>query len=725
MQSELTAMQETVNRTQASEIHLATSTIAERLEKYNSEVTLKLATLAEALTAVEALAKSVSEEVQPDKLQGIAAKAVEPLQQDVAALKAAMATEMSATATEASATAAQAEAEQQPESESESLQTLAQSVLANQDATKALTEKVAELQAAALSEKSVGASSVEDERKAVEARLAALESSQQRHEGSSGEGPKMSDIEHAMSQLEAAQKALAEQTSDVVELERRLVERVDNLYARAATWKIHGFREKLSRVMMDALEGKQRSMWSPEFSVCAQPTMVIELQAATDVMPNKRSPLQPRIPVPGTCNLRLWAQPGLHLTFRFRLGSSSAAGGGGGGVVSRRFEHYFQEPPSEEAKDGEHKSSVLQDAAGRSCFTVQNFCLLDQAWDRSTNTMDVNFELLELRVISAQENCESGFVQSVEMQEEPSSEDQPQQEAEKAALDSTAVKSGKKQQANSTAGESLAAQLLRQHVHDPRSTIDPREKLADSLSFSHLASSEALIMERFKDDLQAVRNRTVRRVEWKVQGVARLMDLCKGGEAVDSPPFSAAGLENLRLHFYPRGHDSECAAYAQFCALYLSAPAGSTIRGSLFIGSAGRQFEQQYRTAGEFGGRSKFCSLESQHDCQDAVTLAVEIAEVELQMPDTSFNMCVRQVPAAKGGQAQQQSTSGLAANATMPVPASGTKGSLRMKRTDPTGAEDLLRTVSLPTLNTQKFYLPHLQQQQTKSAAVGLSSAA
>mmetsp|Transcript_51046 Transcript_51046/g.94404 ORF Transcript_51046/g.94404 Transcript_51046/m.94404 type:complete len:707 (+) Transcript_51046:121-2241(+) len=681
LQSELTAMQESVARTQTNEIHLATSGISERLEKTSAELSSKMTALAEAVSAAEGLVKKVTEETTAEKLGEIASKALEPIQQAVETCM--MRTEMEELQRNIAAAVQPLE---QRVTEVEALCSISQSrsvssiresdaadeEMAGEDA-EAVPQQGLEVEIQRLDEliaqnKNLAEAGAAQLSTALASRMASLEEHLTARN--------IEDLEKAANRLLAAQDSLDAKASKAIELEQRLSERIDNMYARAFTWRIRGFREKLSRIMMDALDGKERSLLSPEFSLCAQPDMRLELQAATDAKP-VTSPLKPRVPSPGACNILLWAQPGLVLTFRFKLGNGS-------GSVSRKFEHRFT------GGDG-----TKLDASGRECFIVQNFCVLDSAWEKATNTLPVLFELLEMKV-----HTESGGIEEVPAP--LSSEGQP-------ATSQAGPEPDTEASLSDMAG--LAAAMLRQHVHDPRTVVDEREKLDDAISFTHLATSEALIMERFRDDLQAVRNRAVRRVEWRVQGVARLLDLSKAGEALDSPPFAAAGVDSMRFHFYPRGHDRENHNHSQPCALYLSAPAGVTIRGTLFVGSTSRGFEQQYRTSGEFGGRPKFCSLESQHDCQDAVVLAVEIAEAETQLPDSSFNLCIRQP-------STEASTSSKSHDSTsMVLPLKGSKGSMRMTRKDPSGTEDLLRTVSVPTMNTQKMYLPQLQ---SKAAALG-----
>ncbi|CAJ1414116.1 unnamed protein product [Effrenium voratum] len=82
--------------------------------------------------------------------------------------------------------------------------------------------------------------------------------------------------------------------------------------------------------------------------------MQLELCLAARTMAGEEAPIAP-LPVPGSCSVRVWAEPGIEMTFRITLGDGAAA-------TSRRFDFSFL------AVEGE----------ARSFFEVQNFCLFEQ-----------------------------------------------------------------------------------------------------------------------------------------------------------------------------------------------------------------------------------------------------------------------------------------------------------------------------------------------------------
>merc|ERR1719359_1899360 len=209
-----------------------------------------------------------------------------------------------------------------------------------------------------------------------------------------------------------------------------------------------------------------------------------------------------------------------------------------------------------------------------------------------------------------------------------------------------------------------------------------------------------MMQERLQSQLQVVRNKTVRQIEWRLEGCSRLLDVMRAGEAVDSPQFSAAGVDRMQMHFYPRGSEvgAHVSLHGQPCSLYVSGPYRTTLRGLLSVGTNKREFEQRYQHRGDVGGRGKFCSLESQVDMHDSVVVAMEILETESDLPDMSSSLLFREArhPGAaspKGGGVMQL--------------AGGARGNLRMKAEDPTKTEELVKCVSLPQLTTQKKFLP------------------
>lgn len=383
-----------------------------------------------------------------------------------------------------------------------------------------------------------------------------------------------------------------------------------------------------------ALKTEDRSVRSSEFSICAQPEMFLELVVAG---PAKDGSLSPSLkpPIPGAASKDTLPLPG---SFSVRVWAPYG------------FHLVFKLSAGEGAgaagRRYEHLFvDGLTDLKGRSPFLAQNLSTLDQAWVHTTNSVTISLELLDLR-------CQT-----------------PEDEAPEIP--------GPIQAYQDAHGNPVAP---------------------DALSFSRSIFCEALVVERFKNDLNILRNRSVRRIEWRVQGVTRLLELLSIGEQVESPFFSACGIDRMQLHFYPRGtdRDGSVSAVSQPCALYVSAPQRVSLKGTLTVGSSSRHFEHRYQRRGDMGGRNKFCSLENSVDAEDSILLSLDIVQVELDLPENNFNLLVRDISSSKLDHSKDLS---------------GTKGSMRMRRSDPSSMEEAYRCMSLPTLNTQNTQKLHLPQ--------------
>lgn len=294
------------------------------------------------------------------------------------------------------------------------------------------------------------------------------------------------------------------------------------------------------------------------------------------------------------------------------------------------------------------------DQIGRISFQMPNLCQLDQVWNRITDTVDVTFELLEFCCRPVHLACHQ--------------------------------------------------------LEEGRPEVADAED--DEMTFVRSGISETLLQERVRSELQAVRNRSVRRIEWRLEGCSRLLDLCRVGESVDSPAFAAAGLERIQLHFYPRGNETGTLEGSRpACALYISGPSKTTLRGMLWVGSNSRQLEHRFQHKGEAGGRSKFGPLETQLDCNDAILLALDVTDVESDLPEVNSSLCLREVGSIAGTAHSGRVSGTKTTTGTQPV--HGTKASLRLRRGDPSKTEELVKCVSLPTLDARQQHLPFMKSRR------------
>jgi hypothetical protein len=132
------------------------------------------------------------------------------------------------------------------------------------------------------------------------------------------------------------------------------------------------------------------------------------------------------------------------------------------------------------------------------------------------------------------------------------------------------------------------------------------------------------VFDQVKREVEIMRSRMVRRIEWRVEQAGLLRRCFPPGESLCSAPFSAAGIENMQLIFYPSGYGG-CTE--GFCSLFLFGPAGTTLRASLWAGSQRRDVSHYFEEPGAFG-RTNFCRFDSAIDAEeDTVRIALEVDE--------------------------------------------------------------------------------------------------
>lgn len=154
-----------------------------------------------------------------------------------------------------------------------------------------------------------------------------------------------------------------------------------------------------------------------------------------------------------------------------------------------------------------------------------------------------------------------------------------------------------------------------------------KKQLPGSLLFRRHVNNR--LFDQVKSQVDAMRSRMVRRVEWRVEQASLLRKCFPPGESICSASFNAAGIEGMQLIFYPSGYQG---ATDGFCSLYLYAPAGATLRCNLFIGDQKRDANHSFEVAGAFG-RTNFCRFEAGLDqATDSIVVALEVDEAHQDM---------------------------------------------------------------------------------------------
>eukprot|EP00927_Polykrikos_kofoidii_P080944 TRINITY_DN7799_c0_g2_i1.p1 TRINITY_DN7799_c0_g2~~TRINITY_DN7799_c0_g2_i1.p1 ORF type:complete len:838 (-),score=135.87 TRINITY_DN7799_c0_g2_i1:107-2461(-) len=139
-------------------------------------------------------------------------------------------------------------------------------------------------------------------------------------------------------------------------------------------------------------------------------------------------------------------------------------------------------------------------------------------------------------------------------------------------------------------------------------------------------------MELVQEQVDLMRSRMVRRIEWRLEQASSLRRLFVEGECACSTPFEAAGMSGMQLVFYPSGYTG---VKENYCSLFLHCPGGTALRCWLWAGKQKREARLSFENAG-FLGRTNFCRYDSCVEADDSVLLVLEIEEAQ---QDTTESM--------------------------------------------------------------------------------------
>lgn len=159
---------------------------------------------------------------------------------------------------------------------------------------------------------------------------------------------------------------------------------------------------------------------------------------------------------------------------------------------------------------------------------------------------------------------------------------------------------------------------------DPESTWNfPWRRVEGSLvSHRHLIHRT---LDLVQDQVDLIRSRTVRRVEWRIERASELRRCFPSGERLCSAPFDAGGLAGLQLVFYPSGHGD---AREGHCSLYISCPVGTEIHCWLLLGKQRWEASSLSDTSAGYYGRASFCRFDGCFDERDdSILVAMELKE--------------------------------------------------------------------------------------------------
>ena len=157
--------------------------------------------------------------------------------------------------------------------------------------------------------------------------------------------------------------------------------------------------------------------------------------------------------------------------------------------------------------------------------------------------------------------------------------------------------------------------------------LDVRKEIHFGHGLTVLRPSLSQIMQRFTSVME---NRHIGRIEWKISEIAKRIKNAPRGASIYSPTFSAAGVRDMMIEFYPNGNAN--TSKEGFCSLYLRCPEGTQVFVTLAVGDC-RKGPISARFEGSAGkGLPDFCSLAPQV-VSDSVTISIDIRNPSIEPP--------------------------------------------------------------------------------------------
>lgn len=129
--------------------------------------------------------------------------------------------------------------------------------------------------------------------------------------------------------------------------------------------------------------------------------------------------------------------------------------------------------------------------------------------------------------------------------------------------------------------------------------------------------------EMVSKEAQILQHRNVNRVVWRVTKAAERVKHLPRGASMWSRVFTAAGIREILLEFYPNG--SSNTTKDGFCALYIRCPEGVSIIVTLFVGSVRKGPIKTTFDSLTGKGLPDFCLLQDQINEQGTVEVGIEI----------------------------------------------------------------------------------------------------
>lgn len=120
------------------------------------------------------------------------------------------------------------------------------------------------------------------------------------------------------------------------------------------------------------------------------------------------------------------------------------------------------------------------------------------------------------------------------------------------------------------------------------------------------------------------------RVEWRIPNILEKKTDYPKDHSLWSPEFSAAGLRNLQIEFFPCGR--ETATLDGFCSVFFWCPEGTSIKYELFVGNHIRSPDEDSFETRMGHGHSNFCPLDAEVEKDGSIIIGVNILDVQKEI---------------------------------------------------------------------------------------------
>lgn len=169
---------------------------------------------------------------------------------------------------------------------------------------------------------------------------------------------------------------------------------------------------------------------------------------------------------------------------------------------------------------------------------------------------------------------------------------------------------------------------LRPEVDRSQDSVRVGVDFLEVKSLSEVVASNIRLTPMSLEDLTArevlvIENMHVQRVVWKIRRVSEHVQQFPRGAAMWSQVFTAGGIREILLEFYPNG--SLATTKDGFCAFYIRCPEGISMIVTLFVGKVRKGPIRTTFDSPTAKGLPEFCAIQDQVGEDDTLELGIEL----------------------------------------------------------------------------------------------------